>query len=125
MSLALAKGHTGVVRLLEEFESRQARTSSLDLTLHPGHPTPEEPDGDEAGIGTLEEYQGAEGWLAGDDVTGVEDADDVLTQEEPSGSRQDAKRPRGDEEDGLQHSVDDIASPTPKRRRVGGVVEDP
>ncbi|KAH6886021.1 ankyrin repeat-containing domain protein [Coprinopsis sp. MPI-PUGE-AT-0042] len=32
MLLALAKGHTGIVRLLEEFESRQTRIDSEDLT---------------------------------------------------------------------------------------------
>ncbi|KAH6886112.1 hypothetical protein BKA70DRAFT_1574017 [Coprinopsis sp. MPI-PUGE-AT-0042] len=118
--IAVARDHVGIVRLLKEFESRlgQARSSSLDLTLHPGQLTPEESVGDEAGSGSSEAYQDAEEWLAGDYVMAVEGADDALTQDEPSGSRPDAKRPRGDEDDGLQHSGDDIAAPTPKRQRV-------
>ncbi|KAH6890884.1 hypothetical protein BKA70DRAFT_1327030 [Coprinopsis sp. MPI-PUGE-AT-0042] len=119
MSLAVAKGHTGIVRLLEEFESRQAGPSTQDLTLHPGHPTAEESVGEEARSGSLDDYQAAEKGWAREDVMGVEGADDVFTQDEPLGSRRDTKRPRGDEEDGLQHSVDDIAAPTSKRHRVG------
>ncbi|KAH6869460.1 ankyrin repeat-containing domain protein [Coprinopsis sp. MPI-PUGE-AT-0042] len=125
MSLAVAKGHTGIVRLLEEFESRQARPSTQDPTLHPGHPTAEDSIGEETRSGSSGDYQGGEEWWAREDVMGVKRADNLFTQDEPSGSRRDTKRPRGDGDNGLQHSVDDIAAPTPKRQRVAVVVEGP
>ncbi|KAH6883754.1 hypothetical protein BKA70DRAFT_1238183 [Coprinopsis sp. MPI-PUGE-AT-0042] len=141
MSLALAKGHLGVFWLLQEFESRRARPCTAQFThedaMHPGHLVSEDPVDEEARSGCdSEDLQSSEEWLVGDEMIDRDasdaqgnDADaeeeEDWTQDEPLLSRRDAKRPRDDDEDGLEGAVDDTDAPAPKRHRCAVFAEDP
>ncbi|KAH6886110.1 hypothetical protein BKA70DRAFT_1335767 [Coprinopsis sp. MPI-PUGE-AT-0042] len=143
MSLAVVNGHTRIVQLLQDFESRQARPSDsaqlpLENPVRPGHLASEDTVDEEVRSECdSEDYQSSEEWSEGDvttdaDASDAEDLDadaegedDECIRDEPGESRRDAKRPRDEDGDDLEDAVDDVAPPPPKRRRDEVVEEGP
>ncbi|KAH6907388.1 ankyrin repeat-containing domain protein [Coprinopsis sp. MPI-PUGE-AT-0042] len=134
MSLALAKGHTRIVQLLQEFDSRSDsdRPSAMDLTLdevvHPGQLVSDMPFDQETGSECeLDELQGIDEFQSsvGDAKMDVDASgpDDNRMQDELSGLGKGIKRYR-DEDDSLHGAILDMgAAPEPahKRRRSAQV----
>ncbi|KAH6883736.1 hypothetical protein BKA70DRAFT_1341376 [Coprinopsis sp. MPI-PUGE-AT-0042] len=128
VSLALANGPLGIAQLLEEFESRRnSRDLTLEDVVHLVHlALGESVDGEvRSGFESEDPYKAILRSDADTNGANNEGADNDRIQEEPSGTRTDAKRSRGDEEDGLPGAIDNMVAPTLKRRRGEVAVEEP
>ncbi|KAH6909855.1 ankyrin repeat-containing domain protein, partial [Coprinopsis sp. MPI-PUGE-AT-0042] len=103
-SIALANGHTEIAKLLREFELHRTALISTDLIVE----------------GTAYPRQ-----LALQELIDEEMSEAVGDQDELSGSSRGAKRSRGNGEDNLESSDDNVtAPPAPKRQRGAVVAED-